>query len=70
MQGPPEHQLVLPLLVLICQQRDATEVMSGAKDIKFISERYDTCQASLLQASSYFALQHEGCGVWGLVRRA
>ena len=56
MQGPPEHQLVLPLLVLVCQERDAIEVMSGAKDIKFISERYDTCQASLLQASRRPAL--------------
>ncbi len=48
-----EQQLVLPLLILICQLRDAIEILPDAKDIKFISEQYDICQQSLLQVKEY-----------------
>lgn len=49
LQGPPEQQLVLPLLVLICQQRNSAEIMENAKDIKFISEQYDMSQQAFQQ---------------------
>lgn len=52
-QGSPEQQLILPLLVLICQQRDATEITADAKDIKFISEQYDMTQQAFLQVRTY-----------------
>lgn len=53
LQGPPEQKLVLPLLVLICQQRDSAEIMENAKDIKFISEQYDMSQQAFQQVPSH-----------------
>lgn len=52
LQGIPEEQLVLPLLVLVCQLRDSIEILPDAKDIKFISEQYDICQQSFLQVTN------------------
>lgn len=49
MQGPPEQNLVVPLLVLICRNRERMEIHPDAKDIKFISSQYDNCQQAFLQ---------------------
>ena len=61
MQGESTQQLTLPLLILICQLRDAIEILPDAKDIKFISEQYDTCQQSFLQVC-FSALLHNLSG--------
>ncbi len=48
-QGGADGNLVLPLLVLICRNREMVEVNPTAKDIKFIASQYDNCQQSFLQ---------------------
>ena len=54
MQGSKEQQLVLPLIVLICQVRDAIEILPDAADIKYISQQYDLCQQSFSQVRNVF----------------
>ena len=54
MQGSKEQQLVLPLIILTCQVRDAIEILPDAADIKYVSQRYDLCQQSLSQVRDVF----------------
>lgn len=60
-QGEEGQQLILPLLVLICQLRDAIDILPDAKDIKFISGQYDFCQQSFLQVPKRYPVIKNVC---------
>lgn len=47
MQGVPEEQLALPLLVMLAQQRRFIAVQSQTGPLKLIAELYDKAQESL-----------------------
>ena len=47
MQGGPEEQLALPLLVMLAQQRRYIAVQSQKGPLKLIAELYDKAQESL-----------------------
>ena len=49
LQGAPEHQLALPLLILMAQQRHAIAVQHQSPHLKLIAELYDKCQEALYQ---------------------
>ena len=55
MQGMPEEQLALPLLVMLAQQRRFIAVQSQTGPLKLIAELYDKAQESL-----YLVRQHIG----------
>lgn len=66
MQGGPEQSLVVPLLVLICRNREHVETLSDAKDIKFISGQYDEAQQAFLQVLLSRQLAHKNCRILSL----
>ena len=53
MQGMPQEQLALPLMVMLAQQRRFIAVQTATGPLKLIAELYDKAQESL-----YLVRQH------------
>lgn len=49
LQGPPQHHLAVPLLVLLSQQLDFTAITTRSNHIKLIAELYDNVHDACLQ---------------------
>ena len=53
MQGTPEEQLALPLMVMLAQQRRFIAVQTQTGPLKLIAELYDKAQESLYLVSQH-----------------
>ena len=57
MQGMPQEQLALPLMVMLAQQRRFIAVQTATGPLKLIAELYDKAQESLYLVRRHDSLQ-------------
>jgi THO complex subunit 2 len=48
-QGPPDRQLLVPLLILLAQQRRLITMQAQTSHLKLVAETYDRCQEVTMQ---------------------
>ena len=57
MQGPPDEHLLVPLLVLLAQQRQYIATQSTVNQLKLMLELFDQCTETLSQVSCWSFLR-------------